>query len=122
MHTVLIIDDHRPFLEMMSQVIRREGYDVMEAMDGVEGLRLCRKQPPDVVVTDILMPEKDGLEAIREFKRDYPSVKIIAISGGGSNVQIDYLPLAKKMGADSVLRKPIEPADMIDALREVLKD
>lgn len=122
MSTVLVIDDHRPFLEMMSQVIRREGYDVMEATDGAEGLRLCEKQPPDVVVTDILMPEKDGLEAIRDFKRDYPNMKIIAVSGGGSSVQIDYLPLAKKMGADSVLHKPIEPAEMIEALKGILDD
>jgi YesN/AraC family two-component response regulator len=90
-------------------------------MDGAEGLRLCKEQPPDVVVTDILMPEMDGLEAIREFKRDYPTVKIIAVSGGGSSVQIDYLPLAKKMGADSILHKPIEPADMIESLRKVLQ-
>jgi len=96
MSRILIIDDDAQILKMLRQILEREKYHVTEASNGKEGLRLYRENPADLVITDIIMPEKEGIEIIIELKRDYPDVKIIAISGGGRINPEDYLDIAKK--------------------------
>jgi YesN/AraC family two-component response regulator len=87
MANILIIDDDQQILNMLSQILKRAGYGVVEALDGKQGLKLYRENPTDLIITDIIMPEKEGLETIMELQRDFPDVKIIAISGGGITLQ-----------------------------------
>lgn len=120
MARVLVIDDDPAAREVLHKLLSRAGFAVDLAADGVEGSVLYREAPADLVITDILMPEKEGLELIRELKRDYPHSKIIALSGGGSTVNFDFLPLAEKLGADAVLYKPIEREALLSCVQEVL--
>ena len=106
MANILIIDDDNQFREMLRQMIERDGYEVIEASDGKEGIALYRKNPTDLIITDLIMPEKDGIETIQELKKDFPEIKIIAISGGGRLGPNDYLQLAKMLGAQRTLTKP----------------
>jgi len=102
----------------MCLLLERAGYDVSLATDGARALELQRAQPADVLITDLFMPEMDGLESIEQFRREFPSVKIIAMSGGGMRVRgAAYLATAEAAGAEAVLRKPFE----IDALLNVLR-
>ena len=80
--------------------------DVEEAANGAIGLQKCKEKRIDLVISDVIMPEKEGLEVIRELKRDYPAIKIIAISGGGHIGPVDYLEMAQKLGAHATLMKP----------------
>ncbi len=80
----------------------------MEAPDGKVALWIYKEKPADLIITDIIMPEKEGIETIMELKREFPDVKIIAISGGGKGDAGQYLDMAKKMGADNTLAKPFE--------------
>jgi YesN/AraC family two-component response regulator len=120
MPSILIIDDDAQILKMLRQILERESYDVTEAFNGKQGLRLYRKNPTDLVITDIIMPEKEGIEIIIELKRDYPDVKIIAISGGGRINPEDYLDIAKRLGAHRIFTKPVERKELLNAVRELL--
>src|SRR5210317_1834310 len=108
MPNILIIDDDNQFRTMLRKMVERNGYEVIEASDGKEGIKLYRKNPTDLIITDLIMPEKDGIETIQELRKDFPDVKIIAISGGGRLGPHDYLHLAKMLGAQRTLTKPIE--------------
>jgi YesN/AraC family two-component response regulator len=120
MSSILIIDDDAQILKMLRQILEREKYHVTEASNGKQGLRLYRENPADLVITDIIMPEKEGIEIIIELKRDYPDVKIIAISGGGRINPDDYLDIAKKLGANRIFAKPVERKELLHAVRELL--
>jgi CheY-like chemotaxis protein len=80
--TVLVIDDNEDIRALLRRVLEREGYSVSEASDGMAGTRLYRSQPADVIITDIVMPDQEGIQTIMELLRDFPAAKIIAISGG----------------------------------------
>ncbi len=117
---VLIIDDEPQIRAMLRQMLERIGLTVSDAPDGKAALQLQQKNPADLIITDIIMPEKEGLETIIEMKRLCPGVKIIAMSGGGRNEPRDYLNLAKKLGAARTFAKPIAQNDLISAIRELL--
>jgi CheY-like chemotaxis protein len=119
---ILIIDDEDQPRRMLQQVLIRVGYDVVEARDGNEGLQLFRASPTDLIITDILMPEKEGLETIIDLRREFPAVKIIAISGGGRTGNLNFLEVAKRLGAQRTLQKPFELQEMIAAVRELLQE
>jgi CheY-like chemotaxis protein len=119
---ILIIDDEDQPRRMLQQVLIRVGYDVVEARDGNEGLQLFRTSPTDLIITDILMPEKEGLETIIDLRREFPAVKIIAISGGGRTGNLNFLEVAKRLGAQRTLQKPFELQEMIAAVRELLQE
>lgn len=106
--TILVIDDDDQFRLMLRRVLEKEGYDVFEATNGKEGIRAFRKLQTDVVVTDIIMPEVEGVETILNLRKEFPDVKIAAISGGGRNAPEGYLVMAKKLGAEFVMEKPID--------------
>ena len=93
--------------------MERAGYEIDLASNGEEGLRLFRKTPADLVITDIIMPEKEGLETIREMKKMKPELKIIAMSGGGKISADNYLETAKIFGASRLIEKPFSQQDMI---------
>ena len=121
MARILIIDDEVQILNMLRQMLEGEGYEVVEAPDGKEGLKLYRKNPTDLIITDLIMPEKEGIETIQELTQDFPNIKIIAMSGGGRVGPGDYLHLAKMLGAQHTFAKPIEREELLKAVRELLK-
>jgi DNA-binding NtrC family response regulator len=120
MARILIIDDDVHILRMLRQTLERKGYEVIEASNGKEGIRLYREEPADLIITDLIMPEKEGIETIKELRRDFPQLKIIAISGGGRIGAEAYLPMAKKLGAMRTFIKPIAREELLEAVRELL--
>ena len=120
MARILIIDDDVQILDMLRQTLECEGYEVVDASNGKEGIRLYRENPADLIITDIFMPEKEGIEMIIELKRDFPDVKIIAISGGGRISPEEYLCMAKKLGARYTFSKPVEREKLLAAVRKLI--
>lgn len=121
MARILLIDDDDAFRGTLWQVLEREGYQVEEARDGLEGLQHYRAAPTDLIITDILMPEQEGLETIRRLREEHPEAKIIAISGGGWKGTLDFLPLAKRFGAQHTLWKPFPRERLLDAVHALLE-
>ena len=117
---ILVIDDDDQFRGMLRETLEHAGYKVADAANGKEGIRLYREKPADLVITDPIMPEKEGIETIKELKRDFPEVKIIAISGGGRGAPEDYLHMAKKLGAQYAFAKPVEREDLLEAVKEII--
>lgn len=122
MARILIIDDESQIRSMLRLMLERVGYEVLEAADGMEGIRQYRDNPADLIITDLIMPNKDGIGMIIELKKEFPKVKIIAMSGGGVNRPEGYLDGAKKLGAERTLTKPIDREEMLSAVKETLKD
>lgn len=122
MKSILVIDDNIYVRSLLREMLELANYDVTEAPNGEVGARLFRQAPVDLVITDIFMPEKEGLETIRELRRDFPEVKIIAISGGGSRGDLAFLPTAKKLGAHYTFAKPFEMDEMLAAVHELLDE
>lgn len=109
---LLVIDDDASMLEVLQQRLETEGYDVETAQNGVQALQLIRSCAYDLVITDIVMPDMDGIELIRALREEDPDAKIIAISGGGKVSSQHYLHLADRLGADCVLAKPFVWQDL----------
>jgi DNA-binding response OmpR family regulator len=118
---ILIIDDEDLLRETIAQVLDDAGFDTREASDGEEGIAEFRKSPSDLVITDILMPTKEGIETIRELRRLSSGVKIIAMSGGGNVLKTSYLDVARQLGANVVLKKPFEMRALLDAVNTCLE-
>jgi len=119
---ILIIDDDVQIREMLRKMFEKEGFGVTDAPNGKEGLKLQNKNPAEVIITDIIMPEKEGLETIREIKSDFPETKVIAISGGGFIGPDSYLSVAQMMGATLTFRKPIKTKELLKAVNGLIKD
>jgi DNA-binding NtrC family response regulator len=119
MSYILVVDDDTNFRQMLCQILERAGYRVVEAEDGNVAIKACEVEVPGLVITDILMPEKEGLETIQELKAKYPEVNIIAMSGGGRISPDSYLPLAKSLGAVKTLQKPFRREEVIKAVQEL---
>jgi DNA-binding response OmpR family regulator len=116
---ILLVDDEDSFRKMMCQTLTEMGYEVMEACNGRDAVQIHELCPADIVLTDLIMPDTDGIETIRELKRIHSSVKIIAMSGGGWVGTRDYLKAAKLIGADETLTKPFSKQDMAAALERL---
>lgn len=116
---ILLIDDDDMVRDLFRSILTDAGYEVVAAIDGAEGLRRIEEGGFDVVLTDILMPEKEGVSTILAMKKMRPGIGIIAISGGGRTRNLTPLRIAKKVGADLALSKPIEPNDLLKAVRKV---
>jgi CheY-like chemotaxis protein len=114
---VLVIDDDAMSRQAIQAILEDDGYSVTCAEDGRRGLAAFRRGRPDVVVTDILMPDKEGIETILELRTLWPHGSIIAISGGGRIAKSDFLDMAKRCGADAVLAKPFEPDALLSLVR-----
>jgi YesN/AraC family two-component response regulator len=93
MARILIIDDESQIRSMLRLMLERVGYEVVEAPDGIEGIRKYREKPADLIITDLIMPNKDGIGMIIDLKKEFPEVKIIAMSGGGVNRPEGYLEI-----------------------------
>src|SRR5229473_3264231 len=110
MKKVLVIDDDALVRDTIVRILERKGHTVLVAADGVRGLRMFDREQPDLVITDIIMPEKEGLETIREIRSERPDARIIAISGGARIGNMDFLDVAGKLGASEIIPKPFDPA------------
>jgi CheY-like chemotaxis protein len=120
MQRILVIDDD-PFVQRtIVRVLRKTGYDVHAAADGLEGLREFRNLQPDLVITDIVMPVKEGLDTIRMLRSWSPGAKIIAISGGNRLASRDFLVEATALGAAAVIAKPFELDELLDRVSHCL--
>jgi DNA-binding response OmpR family regulator len=118
MKRVLIIDDDERIRSLVNDTLSGYGYEVIEAADGMEGVRLFREDPTDLIITDLLMPEKEGIETIVELRRDFPKVKILVISGSLDT----HLRMAKMLGADMTLSKPFELSFLLASVRELTEN
>jgi DNA-binding NtrC family response regulator len=120
MPTLLIIEDDHHILLMIKRMLEPLGYEIKLASDGNEGLEMFHKFEVDLVITDIIMPEKEGLEIIREMRRERPNLQIIAMSGGGKISADNYLETAKIFGAAKILEKPFSRTQMVSAVQHLL--
>jgi CheY-like chemotaxis protein len=121
MARILLVDDDDLSRSTIHQMLERAGHAVTSTPSGGEALRLCRDQPVDLVVTDLIMPDTDGLELIQELRRLTPAVRIVAISGGGRVNANEYLTVARKFGAAAVLAKPFSNLELREAVELALK-
>ncbi|NOR87197.1 MAG: response regulator [Bacteroidales bacterium] len=113
---ILLIDDDPHFREMFAELLKRNDYEVIEASDGRYALELYNDHRPQLVITDIIMPEKEGIETILDLKKKYADIKIIAISGGGRTNAMDNLRSARLLGADFSFEKPFENKEILEAI------
>lgn len=120
MESILIIDDDLPICRLLTDALVRKAYSVRSAANGIEGIQLYRAQPADLVITDMVMPEQDGLSTIMELRRISPDIRIIAMSGGLIQTPKLYLQFAEKLGADRVLLKPFRLDELLKMVAEVL--
>ncbi len=121
MARILIIDDEDLIRVTLTQTLQNDGHAVTEASDGQKGISAFRELPADVVITDILMPNKEGIETIIELRRINPNVKIIAMSGGGRTRTSNFLDVARSLGATAVLKKPFEMQVLRDTVNTCLE-
>lgn len=120
MADILIIDDDPNFRAMMTDMLVRENHRVSAAADGSEGIRIYKNDTYDLVITDLVMPEKEGIETIMDLKKINPEVKIIAISGGGRIGPEVYLQCARELGASQALMKPFKKSELLAAIADCL--
>lgn len=120
MAKILVIDDEEMARYTVMKILHSAGYEVTEAENGDLGLRRLGSQPADLVITDIIMPEKEGIGTILELKQNYPDVKIIAMSGGGRTVNLDYLGKAQKLGANAAIAKPFTKDELLTVVNACL--
>ena len=117
---VLVIEDDADLRNLIHVYLEEEGFEVASAADGREGLQMQRDTPAEVVVTDIFMPGKEGIETVFDLQREFPDTRIIAISGGANSAKgVDYLGLARRLGAKKTLSKPFSMRQLADAVRDV---
>jgi len=120
MYKILVVDDEPLIRDGLKQTLEIEGFDVEAASNGIEAMEIFNGFQPDLVITDIIMAEKDGIEIIWDIKERFPAVKIIAISGGGRIAATDHLKIARKLGANAILTKPFAIADLIQEIEKHL--
>jgi len=116
---VLIIDDNDDLRNSLKLCLEDEGFDVSTAANGMVAMQSLQQNPVDVVVTDLFMPDKDGIETIAELRKRFPRCKIVAMSGWASIEGSDYLSVAREIGAIRTLKKPFEPTELSRVLREI---
>jgi CheY-like chemotaxis protein len=120
MAKILVIDDEELNRFSIRKVLEGAGHEVAEAVDGVVGLEMQKKQNFNLIITDILMPKKEGLETLQEIKEGYPGISVIAISGGGRLGNMDFLSAAELLGADAILAKPFTDEQIVTCVSECL--
>jgi CheY-like chemotaxis protein len=118
---ILVVDDDEDFRDLLTEIFEQAGYGVIEAVDGEQAIGRFRENQIGLVITDMVMPKKEGIEVILELCRDYPEIPIIAISGGGRLSSDDYLAWAEECGAARAFTKPFERQQILGAVQELLK-
>ena len=120
MSKVLIIEDDPAARRMIGRVLGDAGHEVIDAVDGLDGVRRFRAEAPDLVITDLIMPKQEGIQTITDIRAGGARTPIIAISGGGAGGAELYLSMAEELGADAVLAKPFRPSDLLSLVSELL--
>lgn len=118
---VLVIDDSADLRELIGAALEYEGFEVARAADGEQGLQSQRKNPAQIVITDIFMPEKEGMETLIALLKEFPGTKIIVMSGGGAKKGVDYLRVALQLGAAKSFSKPFDLQALCAAVRELAR-
>jgi len=121
MKKILVIEDNLIVRNTVTRILQTAGYTVVTANDGLQGFEMFRKEQPDLVISDIIMPQQEGIGTIRQILAERPGTKIIAISGGGRIGNTDFLQIARKMGAIDALQKPFDPDDLLGRIDNCLK-
>ena len=117
---VLVMDDDESIRDLLIFALEDEGFKVFCASDGLEGMALFKKHTVNLVITDIIMPGKEGIEIVQEIKQEYPEIKLIVMSGLDGNDENDYLKYASIFGADRTFRKPFDILEFMNSVRELL--
>jgi CheY-like chemotaxis protein len=120
MSRILILEDDVHVLNMLQAILEREGYEVTTAADGDAGIKSYTENPADLVISDLLMPEKGGAEAMMELRYNFPDIKFIAMSGGGRVAAEHHLNVARQFGARYVFTKPVDRRALLDAVRRLI--
>jgi DNA-binding response OmpR family regulator len=120
MSYILIVDDDDAVRGMLQMFFTRNGYTVKVAEDGAEGERCVQAEMPTLLITDIMMPNEDGMELLMNLRDKAPDLPVIAISGGSRGFSYDPLPVAKKLGARCVFSKPLDPQELLAAVKELI--
>jgi DNA-binding response OmpR family regulator len=118
---ILVMDDEVQILRLVTEILQPDGHEVLCAKDGVAGMALFRKEAPEMVIIDIVMPEQEGIETILAIRRESPKVKIIAISGAGQVGDVDVLKMARAFGADDVIAKPFRAQELLSHVRSSVR-
>lgn len=120
MKKILVIDDDEQFRVMLKVLLEHQGYSVILAFDGNNGFAKFGEESPDLVITDIIMPEQEGIETIGKIRKANKNIPIIAVSGGGRSGPDSYLPLARGLGASKTFSKPFDREEFLGAVTECL--
>jgi DNA-binding response OmpR family regulator len=118
---ILVIDDEATALDLLRRILEEEGYEVFLASNGAEGIKLFRSQPCDLVITDMVMPVKDGLQTILDLRKEVPDLPFIAISGGGTISKERYLTVAGYLDKVVTIAKPFAVGDILAAVADLLR-
>ena len=122
MARILVVDDEIELRTLLRKVLTRRGHDVIEAENGSMAISIVEQgEQLDMIITDIFMPDTDGIELLRHLRGDYPDLKIVVMSGGGNRVSRGYLPAAAALGADHVIEKPFDPSAFGEQIEDLLK-
>jgi CheY-like chemotaxis protein len=119
---ILVVDDNPQLLGAMEKILERDGHTTQLAGDGNAALRLANSGTPDLVLTDMYMPDADGIEMILALKRTCPQTRIVAMSGGGYLARDSILAVARRLGAHAILTKPFSHTELIAAVDEALRE
>lgn len=120
MYNILLLDDETFIQDLFSQFLTHEGYNVECVSNGREGLQKLREFDADLVITDIMMPEMDGLEVVREIRKNRSDLPVIAISGGMRNAAVNFVSVAKEFGADAIFEKPVSLSDLLSSIKQLV--
>jgi len=120
-HRICLIEDDEPLRTVLARFLEQSGYEVVQAEHGRQALQAMELTPADLVITDMIMPEMDGVETIVALRREYPKAKIIAMSGGGLRSADQYLQLAQMLGAQKTFSKPIMPQELLRAISSLIR-
>lgn len=120
MYDILLVDDEPMIREGLKMALEMEGHRAFTAADGNEAIRMVEESKPQLIITDIIMPESDGIEVICTVKESNPDIKILAISGGGRISANDHLRIARQLGATGVLAKPFSTEELICEINKLM--
>lgn len=120
MARILVADDDPEIRKILKMMLERDGHEVTLAVNGIEATKLYAQRPPDLLITNIVMPDKEGIGTILDVRRDFPDAKILAISGGGQIGNKDYLEMAEKVGAQRSLMKPFGQSEILAVVSELV--